>query len=112
MDGKHTFEELNSYSKEQLISIIMGMQGQLEAMDEKLELLLEQIRIANSYRFGRKTERLDQIDGQMSLFDEIDATADQPRRVSKGISDGWKCLMRIMYPTSMYSGMEHGQWMS
>lgn len=77
MDGKHTFEELNSYSKEQLISIIMGMQGQLEAMDEKLELLLEQIRIANSYRFGRKTEKLDQIDGQMSLFDEIDATADE-----------------------------------
>ncbi len=77
MDSKHTFDELNNYSKEQLISIVMGMRGQLDAMDEKLELLLEQIRIANSYRFGRKTEKFDQIDGQMSLFDEIDATADE-----------------------------------
>ncbi len=77
MENKHTFDELNSYSKEQLISMVMGMQGQLDEMNEKLELLIEQIRIANSYRFGRKTEKLDQIDGQMSLFDEVEATADE-----------------------------------
>lgn len=77
MENKHTFDELNSYSKEQLISMVMGMQGQLDEMNEKLELLIEQIRIANSYRFGRRTEKLDQIDGQMSLFDEVEATADE-----------------------------------
>ena len=32
MDNKHTFEELNSYSKEQLISIVMGMQGHVNGV--------------------------------------------------------------------------------
>ena len=39
MESKHTFDELNSYSKEQLISIVMGMQGQLDEMNEKLEIM-------------------------------------------------------------------------
>lgn len=38
--------------------------------------MIEQIRIMNQNRFGRHTERLDQIEGQLSLFNEAECTAD------------------------------------
>lgn len=77
MENRYTAEQLNSLSKEQLIGLVIGMQKQLDGMNQKLEDLIEQIRIANSYRFGRKTEKLSQIDGQLSLFNEVEASADE-----------------------------------
>lgn len=46
--------------------LVLMMQGQLEALNENIEKLIEQVRLANSYRFGKHTERLDSIDGQLS----------------------------------------------
>ncbi len=50
--------------------IVLMMQGQLDTLNENIERLIEQVRIANSYRFGKHTETLDSIDGQLSFFDE------------------------------------------
>lgn len=80
--AKHTLNELGNMSREELITIILSMQGQLDALNENIEKLIEQVRLANSYRFGRHTETLKSIDGQLSFFDEaetlFDASAQEP----------------------------------
>lgn len=73
MGNKYTLEELNSCSREELITFVLMMQGQLEAMNENMEKLIEQLRIANSHRFGKQTETMSSIDGQLSFFDEAEA---------------------------------------
>ena len=79
----YTAEQLNTLSPELLAAIIINQQHQLELqteqinrLNEQMERLIEQIRIANANRFGKKTERLDTIDGQLSLFNEIEVCAD------------------------------------
>lgn len=76
MSDKHTLEELNKCSREELITFVLMMQGQLDALNENIEKLIEQVRIANNYRFGKRTEKLSSIDGQMSFFDEAEACCD------------------------------------
>ena len=56
MADRHTLEEMNNCSREELITIVLIMQGQLDTLNENIERLIEQVRIANSYRF-RKTRR-------------------------------------------------------
>lgn len=75
-NNKHTLEELNNCSREELVTIILKMQGQLDALNENIERLIEQVRIANSYRFGKHTETLNSIDGQLSFFDEAENCCD------------------------------------
>ncbi|MGN0380622.1 MAG: IS66 family transposase [Suilimivivens sp.] len=76
MAGKHTLEELNQCSREELITMVLMMQGQLDTLNENIEKLIEQVRIANSYRFGKRTETLKSIEGQLSFFDEAEAFCD------------------------------------
>ena len=78
-----TAEQLHSLSPELLAQIILDQQRQLELqteqisrLNDQMERLIEQIRIANANRFGRKTERLDAIDGQLCLFNEAEVCAD------------------------------------
>ena len=77
MSQKHTLDKLNSMNREELITIILTMQGQLDALNENIEKLIEQVRIANQNRFGRSTETMKSIDGQLSFFDEADAIYDE-----------------------------------
>ena len=80
--AKHTLKELENMSREELITIILSMQGQLAALNENIEKLIEQVRLANNQRFGKHTETLKSIDGQLSFFDEaetlFDASAQEP----------------------------------
>lgn len=71
--AKHTLEELNNCSRDELITMVLMMQGQLDTLNENIEKLIEQVRIANNYRFGRHSETMGVIDGQLSFFDEADA---------------------------------------
>jgi len=75
--AKHTLEELNNSSREELITMILMMEGQMELMNENIERLIEQVRIANNYRFGKHSEKMDVIEGQLSFFDEAEATCDE-----------------------------------
>ena len=77
MSQKHTLNELNTLSRDELITIILTMQGQLDALNENVEKLIEQVRIANQHRFGRSTETVKSIDGQLSFFDEADTLCDE-----------------------------------
>ena len=66
-----TPEQLNGMDKRALIGIITSLQGQLATISTQLNFLTEQIALMNQRSFGRKTEKLDQMDDmhQMSLFD-------------------------------------------
>lgn len=76
MGQKHSLDELNSMSREDLITIVLTMQRQLDALNENIETLIEQVRLANQHRFGRSTETLKSIEGQLSFFDEADTLFD------------------------------------
>lgn len=51
MNQKHTLDELNNLSREELITIVLMMQGQLDTLNDNIEKLIEQVRLANNYRF-------------------------------------------------------------
>lgn len=68
MSQKHTLDKLNSMNREELITIILTMQGQLDALNENIEQLIEQVRIANQNRFGRSTETMKSMDEQLSFL--------------------------------------------
>ena len=48
-------------------------QDRLDKLEHDYENLIEQIRLANQQRFGRHTEKLDEIAGQLSFFNEAEA---------------------------------------
>ena len=47
--------------------------GRLDKLEHDYENLIEQIRLANQQRFGRHTEKLGEIAGQLSFFNEAEA---------------------------------------
>lgn len=77
MAKKYTLDELNNCSKQDLMLLVLSMQDQLDRMNENIENLIEQIRIANQQRFGRQSEKLDVIDGQLDLFNEAEALSEE-----------------------------------
>lgn len=77
MSQKHTLTELNNLSHEELVTLVLTMQGQLDSLKESIETLIEQVRIANQHRFGRRTETMASIEGQISFFDEAEALYDE-----------------------------------
>ena len=60
-------EELNSCSRETLVAVILSMQNQLTQLNTNMERLIEQIASANNHRYGRSSEKLDVIAGQLEL---------------------------------------------
>lgn len=77
MGQTYTPEELNTFRRDELVAIILAMQGQINTLSGNVERLIEQIRLSDQQRFGRQTEKLDQIAGQMSFFNEAEASCDE-----------------------------------
>ena len=73
---KYSTEKLNTFSKSELVGMMVLLQDQMCQMNDNIEELTEQIRVLKQYRFGRHTEKLDDIVGQLSLFNEAEAYAD------------------------------------
>jgi transposase len=71
MAHNYTNEELNKFSKQAVITMFLSLQDQMAALNQNMEILIEQLKIANQKRFGRSSERLpkEQTDGQMTLSD-------------------------------------------
>lgn len=69
MPGRLTKDELNQMDKQSLIVLFMSMQDQLQQMNDSLNRLTEQIAAANQYRFGRHSEKMNDFNGQLSIFD-------------------------------------------
>ena len=57
--AKYSESELNKCSKKMLVDLLLSMQDQMELMNHNIELLTEQIRIANQKKFGRSSEKME-----------------------------------------------------
>ena len=80
---EYTRDQLNSLDKSALIEICLTLQSQLNAIDQKLQLLLEQVAVMNNHHFGRSSEKLGidnqisfiEADGDIICFNEAEAVA-------------------------------------
>jgi transposase len=83
MAMEYTEEQLNNFDKATLVQLFLAQQSQLQDIDKKLQLLLEQVAVLNSKRFGRSSEKLDtdnqicfmEVDGNIVYFNEAEAVA-------------------------------------
>lgn len=83
MSVQFTEEQLNSFGKATLITLFLQQQEQLKSIDDKLQLVLEQMSDMNRHRFGRSTEKSvteNQLafnfeEGEICLFNEAEAIA-------------------------------------
>ena len=91
MAMKFTEEQLNTIDKSLLITIFLGLQDQVEALtkevsslDQKMQLMLEQLVLSKQERFGRSSEKMDdhtqicfmEVDGEIVFFNEAEAVCD------------------------------------
>lgn len=80
---EYTEEQLNSFDKNTLIQLFLVQQSQLKDIDQKLQLLLEQVAVMNNHHFGRSSEKLGsdhqicfmEVDGKIIYFNEAEAIA-------------------------------------
>ena len=67
---QYTAEELNKMNKEDVIALLLQAQNQNA-------LFWEQIATMQSQRFGRKTEKLEALVGQLGMFNEAESEAEK-----------------------------------
>ena len=67
-----TREELNKLDKSVLVTMILSLQEQVDRINANLENLIEQIRLADQQRYGRKTEKSNCLYEQLSFFNEAE----------------------------------------
>lgn len=77
MCQKYTPDELNRMNHDTKNEVIYQMQDRLDKLEHDYENLIEQIRLANKQRYGRRTESLDAITGQLSFFNEAESCYDE-----------------------------------
>lgn len=77
MAMEYTESQLNNMSKDEMKIVILALQAQLNALNTNMEVLIEQLRIANQQRFGRHTETLSAIDGQIGFFNDVEAVYEE-----------------------------------
>lgn len=75
----HYVHVISRYSsiKGELKSVILTLQSQPKDLYSNMEALIEQLRIANQQRFGRHTETLGAIDGQLGFFNDIETVCEE-----------------------------------
>ena len=59
MAKTYTEEQLNTFDKATLIQLLLMQQSQLQEIDKKLQLLLEQAAVLKNNRFGKKSEKIE-----------------------------------------------------
>ena len=91
MAMKYTEEQLNTIDKSILIQMLLQSQEQVSSLtdevhllNEKMQLIMEQLVLANRNRFGRSSEKMDdteqicfkEVDGSIVFFNEAEAVCD------------------------------------
>ncbi len=59
MAMEYAEEQLNNLDKATLVQLFLVQQSQLRDIDQKLQLLLEQVAVLNNKRFSKSSEKLD-----------------------------------------------------
>ena len=72
MAENRTSEELNKLDKSVLVAMVLSLQEQVDRVNANLESLIEQIRLADQQRYGRKTEKSSCLYEQLSFFNEAE----------------------------------------
>ena len=75
-DKKYTIDNLKQMSRDDVSHVVLSMQDQIEELTNNYERILELFRIEQANRFGKRSEKLETIDGQLALFDEAETTVD------------------------------------
>ena len=88
MAFKYTEEQLNKLDKELLVQLFLGLQDQMEgltrqtqALNDKMQLMMEQLALSKKSRFGRSSEKMAgpgqirfmEVDGEIVFFNEAEA---------------------------------------
>ena len=88
MAFKYTEEQLNKLDKELLVQLFLGLQDQMEgltkqtqALNDKMQLVMEQLVLSKKSRFGRSSEKMAgpgqirfmEVDGEIVFFNEAEA---------------------------------------
>lgn len=91
MAFKYTEEQLNKLDKELLVQLFLGLQDQMEgltrqtqALNDKMQLMMEQLALSKKSRFGRSSEKMAgpgqirfmEVDGEIVFFNEAEAVCD------------------------------------
>ena len=91
MAVRYTEEQLNTVDKSLLIQMFLNQQEQLQtltaevrSLNEKMQLMMEQMVLANRNRFGRSSEKMEdasqisfmEVDGTIVFFNEAEAVCD------------------------------------
>lgn len=91
MAFKYTEEQLNKLDKELLVQLFLGLQDQMEgltrqtqALNDKMQLMMEQLVLYKKSRFGRSSEKMAgpgqirfmEVDGEIVFFNEAEAVCD------------------------------------
>ena len=91
MAFKYTEEQLNKLDKELLVQLFLGLQDQMEgltrqtqALNDKMQLMMEQLVLSKKSRFGRSSEKMAgpgqirfmEVDGGIVFFNEAEAVCD------------------------------------
>ena len=91
MAFKFTEEQLNTLDKSFVVDLFLQLQEQndklseeIQGLNKKLELLIEQVTLSNKNRFGRSSEKMDdhdqicfmEVDGNIIFFNEAEAVSD------------------------------------
>lgn len=109
MAFKYTEEQLNTMDKSLLVSLFIGLQDQLnvltqetKSLNEKMQLMMEQLVLSNNHRFGRSSEKMAdteqirfmEVDGKIVFFNEAEAVcnleAPEPDDLNATTSKGKK----------------------
>lgn len=107
-----TEEQLNTLDKSLIVNLFLQLQdqnekltGEVQELNKKLEVLIEQVTLANKNRFGRSSEKMTdtnqicfmEVDGSIVFFNEAEAVANldaeepeslKPKTARKGKSVG------------------------
>ena len=91
MAFKFTEEQLNTLDKSFIVNLFLQLQEQndnlsreIQELNKKIEVLIEQITLANKNRFGRSSEKMMdtaqicfmEVDGTIVFFNEAEAVSD------------------------------------
>ncbi len=127
MAFKFTEEQLNTLDQSFLVDLFLQLQEQndklsveIQDLNRKMELLIEQISLANKSRFGRSSEKLEdanqiwfkEVDGNIVFFNEAEAVSDldaeepetletKPARRSKAVGKNTRNIHRDILRVSI-----------
>lgn len=83
MTSEYSKEHLEQLDKQTIIELFLAQQEQLNTLDNKMQLILEQLADMNRRRFGKSSEKMEpspqmafvEVNGELSYFNEAEAVA-------------------------------------